>query len=443
MKKTNKGRIAAMLAAMVMMTGCGNSQGNAASEIRPESGNLAESNNIEKTEVEYVKGNGESGQEEGKEYAYSDDYKNMDKAALKIFGQCLDRDKEHNVLISPFSINLALGLVENGADGNTLSEMEKVIGGGVSVQNMNKDLRYITSKMESDKDVNWNVANSIWLNTGDNNTVNLKESYINTVSPYYDPMIVGLEFNDEAKDRINGWVNEETHEMIPTILDKPLQGRMALINAVAFEGEWDEPFSEDDILEDFDFTNYDGTTSSITMLSGEGSSYYTFGDGMGFKVDYKGGQYSFVGILPPEDVELSDYVNSLIKEDVSLTECMESESGNKVYYNFPEFKTEYSQEMSEPMKSLGMNEAFTESADFSRLNDGNAMYISQIQHKTYINVNREGTEAAAATAVMMTEGCVMNEDQPPVITLDRPFMYMIVDNTTHMPIFMGAQNVMQ
>ena len=122
---------------------------------------------------------------------------------------------------------------------------------------------------------------------------------------------------------------------------------------------------------------------------------------------------------------------------------MESESGNKVYYNFPEFKTEYSQEMSEPMKSLGMNEAFTESADFSRLNDGNAMYISQIQHKTYINVNREGTEAAAATAVMMTEGCVMNEDQPPVITLDRPFMYMIVDNTTHMPIFMGAQNVMQ
>ena len=445
MKKTNKGRIAAVLAAMVMMTGCGNSTGNSASELKPESGNLVEAGNAEKSEVEYINRLDEGEEkEEDKEYAYYSDYKNMDKAALKIFGQSLTGNDDKNVLISPFSINMAMGLVENGADGNTLSEIEKVIGGGVSVQDMNRDLRYLSSNMEADQDVNWNVANSIWLNTGNNNTVNLKDSYINSINPYYDPMVVGLDFNDGAEDKINSWVNEQTHGMIPTIINETPKGRMALINAVAFEGEWDRPFSEDDIYEDFNFTNFDGTTSSITMLSGEGSTYYKFGDGDGFKVDYKGGQYSFVGILPPEGVELSDYVNSLIEEDVSLVDCMEYGSDQTLFYYMPEFKTEYSQEMSDTMKNLGMNDAFSETdADFSKLNDGNSLYISSIMHKTYINVNREGTEAAAATEVVMTEGCIMVEDQPSVITLDRPFMYMIVDNTTNMPIFMGAQNVMQ
>ena len=444
MKKTNKGRIAAVLAAMVMMTGCGNSTGNSASELKPESGNLVEAGNAEKSEVEYINRLDEGEEkEEDKEYAYYSDYKNMDKAALKIFGQSLTGNDDKNVLISPFSINMAMGLVENGADGNTLSEIEKVIGGGVSVQDMNRDLRYLSSNMEADQDVNWNVANSIWLNTGDNNTVNLKDSYINSITPYYDPMVVGLDFQNDAESRINNWVNEQTHGMIPTIIDGTPRGRMALINAVAFEGEWDKPFTEDDVFEDFDFTNYDGTTSSITMLTGEGSKNYTFGDGIGFKVDYKGGQYSFVGILPPDGVAVSDYVNSLIEEDVSLVECMEYGSDQQLYYYMPEFKTEYSQEMSDTMQDLGMNDAFSETdADFSKLNDGNSLYISSIMHKTYINVNREGTEAAAATSVMMTEGCVMG-DLPPVITLDRPFMYMIVDNTTNMPIFMGAQNVMQ
>ncbi len=133
MKKTNKGRIAAVLAAMVMMTGCGNSTDNSASELKPESGNLVEAGNAEKSEVEYINRLDEGEEkEEDKEYAYYSDYKNMDKAALKIFGQSLTGNDDKNVLISPFSINMAMGLVENGADGNTLSEIEKVIGGGRS-----------------------------------------------------------------------------------------------------------------------------------------------------------------------------------------------------------------------------------------------------------------------------------------------------------------------
>ena len=285
MRKLGKSRIAAVLAAMVMMTGCGGSQGNSTASISPDPNNLAGSNKTEKTKVEYVNRQDESGEKPGdKECAYYSDYKDMDKAALKMLGKCVEGNPGENILISPFSIEMAFGMVENGADGNTLSEMEKVIGGGVGIQDMNRDLRYISSRMEEDQDVSWNVANSIWLNTEGGNQIKLGDDYLNTVSSYYNPEIRGLEFNDEAVKQINGWVNEETRSMIPEIIGEPPQGKMMLINAVAFEGEWNEAFSDNDICEDFDFTNADGSTASITMLYGEGNKYYTFGDGEGFKV---------------------------------------------------------------------------------------------------------------------------------------------------------------
>lgn len=446
MKKLNKRSIAAVLAAMVMMTGCGtNGTGNGgnAVEIKPSENSLVKTGNSEKVSVEYVSRMEESSDRPAdKEQAYYSDYKDMDKAALKIFAQCLETSPEDNVLVSPFSLEMGFALVENGADGNTLSEIEKVIGGGVSVNDMNRDLGYLSSRMTSDQDVKWNVANSIWVNTDGNSDVTLKDEYLNTVSSYYNPEISGLVFDDAAKDKINNWVNEETLGMIPSIIGEPPQGRMMLINAVAFKGEWNQAFDDASIIEDFVFNNNDGSKSSVTMLCGDSDKYFTFGDGEGFKVDYKGGQYSFVGILPPEGVDIKDYVQSLIDNDVSLVESMEYGSDKECSYYLPEFKTEYSHEMKPVMQNLGMNEAFIESADFSKLNNGNGLYISRVLHKTYIDVNREGTEAAAVTAIQMTEGCVMEPEDPIVINLNRPFIYMIVDNVTHMPIFLGAQTAM-
>ena len=142
---------------------------------------------------------------------------------------------------------MGLALVENGADGNNLSEMEKVIGGGLSINDMNRDLGYLSSNMTSNQDVDWNVANSIWVNTDNNRNIDLKEDYLNTVSKYYNPMVTGLPFDDAAKDQINGWVNDETYGMIPEILGETPQGRMVLVNAVAFKGEWETAFDDDHI----------------------------------------------------------------------------------------------------------------------------------------------------------------------------------------------------
>ena len=441
MKKVNKRGIAAILATMVMMTGCGTSNGGSAAEVKPEGQNLASNAKVDKANVEYVNRFDEtSDRPEDKEQAYYSDYTKMDKAALKIFAECLEENPNENVLISPFSLEMGLALVENGADGNNLSEMEKVIGGGLSINDMNRDLGYLSSNMTSNQDVDWNVANSIWVNTDNNRNIDLKEDYLNTVSKYYNPMVTGLPFDDAAKDQINGWVNDETYGMIPEILGETPQGRMVLVNAVAFKGEWETAFDDDHIYEDLEFTNADGSETNVTMLQGGCDRYFTIGDGIGFAVDYKGGDYSFIGILPPEDVEIGDYVQSLVDEDVSLVDSVEYFSTHECFYYLPEFKTEYSQEMTPTMQSLGMNEAFEEGADFSKLNDGGSLYISKIMHKTYIDVNREGTEAAAATAVEMTEGCVIADpNEPIVINLNRPFVYMIVDNTTNMPIFLGTQ----
>lgn len=444
MKRVNSSRTAAILAAMVMMTGCGSASGGTASEVKLGTNNLAAGNDVPKSNVEYVTRFDDSGDRpEDKENAYYGDYVNMDKAALKMLGKCLEAEKGGNVLISPFSIEMAFGMVENGANGNNLSEMEKVIGGGVGISDMNKDLGYLSGKMSSNQDVNWNVANSIWVNTPDSNNIRLKDDYLKTVKSYYAPVVTGLPFDDKAKDTINEWVSNETYGMIPTIIGETPQGSVMLINAVAFKGEWNEAFTDDQIIEDYEFTNDDGEISTVTMLSGECDKYFTFGRGQGFQVDYKGGEYSFVGILPPSDQTLSEFVNSLIEEDESIVEDIEFFSTKKCYYKLPEFKTEYSAEMVDPLKSLGINNAFDPDADFSKMWDGQ-LYISRVIHKTYIDVNREGTEAAAATAIEMTEGCVMeNPENPIVIELDRPFIYLVIDNETNMPIFMGAQNTMK
>ena len=148
MKKVNKRGIAAILATMVMMTGCGTSNGGSAAEVKPEGQNLAANAKVDKANVEYVNRFDEtSDRPEDKEQAYYSDYTKMDKAALKIFAECLEENPNENVLISPFSLEMGLALVENGADGNNLSEMEKVIGGGLSINDMNRDLGYLSSNM--------------------------------------------------------------------------------------------------------------------------------------------------------------------------------------------------------------------------------------------------------------------------------------------------------
>jgi Serine protease inhibitor len=375
---------------------------------------------------------------------YDDYYSNLDKAAFNIFNQCVQESKDgENILVSPASIQMALGMAATGAEGETLSEMEKVLGDSLKIGDINTALGYISNNMENAEGVEWNAANSIWMREDSGISIKPSQDYLDTIMKYYNADIFSLPFDDKAGEEMNAWVNKETKGMIPTIVEGKPDGDMHIMNALAFEGKWDDEYEDDDIIEGRTFTGYDGNASEVTMLSSTEDRYFEFGDGTGFIKNYSGGRYSFVGILPKEGVSLKDYIQSVADEKLSFRDAFLNADSGIVHLEMPEFNNKYENEMSSELQNLGMPTAFTGNAEFPGLNTERGMRISSVVHKTYIDVSREGTKAAAVTDVTLRCTGVMIVDDEISITLDRPFIYAIVDNDSGIPIFLGAENVIQ
>ena len=369
-------------------------------------------------------------------------------SALRLFYADLEKEPEKNVLISPVSILFALGMTENGADGNTLTEMEQVLSGGIGVQELNPVMYSLNQKLSAAQDVSWNVADSIWVKN--DGSVTLREQFVTDAVSYYDADIVMAPFDQTTVADINGWVNENTHEMIPSIInDISPDDRMYLINAMAFEGDWAEEYEETQVREGMEFLNADGSTSEVTMLRSEESEYFYLGDGVGFKKDYKGGEYSFIGILPPEDQTVDEYMAAIVSgkgKNNSLSYAVtHTKKDVPVYVGIPEFTLDYDTQMSGLLTELGMPSAFSGDADFRKMvsEDSDPLHIGSVLHKTHIEVDRKGTRAAAVTAVVMQTNGIMTGPEPVNVVLDRPFVYGIVDNETGLPIFLGCVNFME
>ena len=357
-------------------------------------------------------------------------------------------DKNKNILISPMSIQTALGMAELGAEGKTLEQMEQYVNGGLSEEELRGAMENLSTHMKSSGDVNWNVANSLWFKNDQKAT--LKEAYLNDVVSYYHSDVFYAPFNTQTVNDINGWVNRETHEMIPTILDEiPEEAYMYLINAIAFEAEWQEPYEEDQITENRVFINADGSESMVNMLNSSEGRYFSLQGGEGFIKPYQGGEYSFVGILPKEGQTPEEYMKKLSSSGEDLAKALREADYEEVKVRIPEFSMDYKIELSETYKALGMTVPFDQDlAEFHKMMEatGNDLYqvwIGKILHKTHVEVDRKGTKAAAVTAVEMdlvTSAMPMKEK---MIFLDRPFVYAIVDNATGYPIFLGVQNSME
>ena len=356
---------------------------------------------------------------------------------------------DQNVCISPVSVELAFGMAESGAGGNTLSQIESVVGGGIAIDEMSPLLYDLSTRMKNAPDVDWNVANSIWLK--DEGIYELIPEFASKASSWYDAQVWKAPFNDTTLNDINGWVDHETRGMIPNILDKISdEARMYIINALAFEAEWLNEYEDRQIYDDMDFTNADGSISKVTMLHSGESRYFELNGGTGFLRDYKGGQYSFMGLLPGEGVDLDDYIKDLADSNADISEAIRNTKGGNVVVEIPEFTFDYDIEMSAILQSMGMTDAFDpELADFNNMlceqnGDPHPVCISSVIHKTHIEVDRKGTRAAAATAIEMTDGCtsVAEPIEYIFVILDRPFIYGIIDNETGLPVFLGCVNQM-
>lgn len=344
-----------------------------------------------------------------------------------------------NVLISPQSVLSALSMTANGAGGDCLSEMETVLCGAHSIDEHNQYMYTYIEELNQSENVEFNVANSVWIKD-DEEAIQVNEEFVQKCTDYYDAEIYMAEFDDSTVEDINSWVSEETEKMIPTLLNEiPAEAVMYLINAIAFEGEWATEYEDNQIIEDSEFTNFKGDSENVNMLSSTEGFFVQDEKSKGFIKPYKDGKYAFMAILPEENISVSEYIESMTGD--SFINMYNNREYKDVIVKLPEFTYEYETELSPYLSAMGMGNAFTESADFSNMAvTANPLYISKVLHKTFIQVDRHGTKAAAVTSVeMVTESCAEYEE-PEYVILDRPFIYSIIDTETGLPIFIGVLN---
>lgn len=353
--------------------------------------------------------------------------------AVRLFQAGAEDDK--NTLISPLSVLSALAMTANGAKENTLSQMEAVFG--MSTNELNEYLHsYITALPQGEK-YKLNLANSIWFT--DDERFMVKEEFLQTNADYYGANIYKAPFNDTTLKDINQWVKEKTDGMIPEILDKIAEDEiMYLINALAFEAEWDNIYTSGDVQNRI-FTTEEGQEQNAEFMYGEEHAYLEDKDATGFIKYYKDHKYAFVALLPNEGISVNEYVKGLTGEN--LNRVLEKPQNVTVNTAMPKFETEYDVEMSEVLCEMGMPDAFHgDKANFTNLGTstkGN-IYINRVLHKTFISVGEHGTKAGATTAIAMADTCAAVAEEPKSVYLDRPFVYMLIDCESSVPFFCGT-----
>ena len=353
--------------------------------------------------------------------------------AIRLFKASNENGK--NTLISPLSVLCALAMTANGAEEETLAQMEEVLG--MTTDELNLYLySYMKNLPQGDK-YKLSLANSIWFTEDERFTVN--QDFLQTNADYYGADIYKAPFDKQTLKDINNWVKQNTDGMIPEILDQiPPEAIMYLVNALAFEAEWSEIYEKHQV-KDGEFTKEDGTKQDVKFMYGSEGTYFEDEKATGFMKRYKGGKYAFVAMLPNEGVSVSEYIASLDGE--SLNALLANPQYATVRTSIPKFETEYKVEMSDILQSMGMTEAFDMyNADFEGLGtstDGN-IYISRVLHKTFISVGEKGTKAGAATIVEMKDGAAAEPTEPKEVYLDRPFVYMLVDCENNIPFFIGT-----
>lgn len=349
-----------------------------------------------------------------------------------------------NVLISPESVSIAMTMAGTGAGGTTKEEIYKVLGNGLSCEDYESMLSYMEEHLKSENVV-FNSANSIWIRD-DKDRIQVKDEFLNKNKSYFDAEAYMAPFNADTTNEINGWVDVKTNHMIPKVIDDISDSSvMYIINAIAFEAEWDEEYKEEQI-QDKTFTNSKGEAEDAKMLCSSENIYLSGKDATGVVKPYKGGEYAFMAILPNENINIADYVNSL--DGKTLTDMYNTRTNETVITQIPKFTYDYDTLLNESLQELGINEAFKPQADFSNMADttSSLLYIDKVIHKTHIELDEKGTKAAAVTAVVMTDSatCSLDDVAPPKeVILDRPFLYGIIDTNTGLPLFLGVVNTIK
>ena len=342
---------------------------------------------------------------------------------------------DSNAVLSPLSASMALGMALNGADGETWSAMRAALRlDGMTEADIDRgyhDLMTLLGGLDSRTEIR--VANSMWADR----SLTLAPAFVEAGRTFFDAEVATLDFRrPEAVDRINGWVDQATRGRIPRLLEEVSSDEVLfLINAIYFKGKWRAPFDRSDTREG-SFHAADGGSHTVPLMRLEETLRYAEGDGyQAVDLLYGSGAFAMTVLLPRGDGTPAELVAGLSAERwLELTDTFEE---RLVTLTLPRFRLEYGRKLLDDLAQLGMGVAFTPAADFHRISDvgPDRLYITRVDQKTFIEVNEEGTEAAAATAVGIGR---TSAPEPVEMRVDRPFAFAIRERLSGAILFLGV-----
>lgn len=344
--------------------------------------------------------------------------------------------EDKNLFFSPFSTYLALMIAYEGTRSNTKNEFDKVL----HIENpyLLNDLEGFSSNLVTWQDSSnfLNISNAIWIQ----DKYKIESTYLNNVQKY-DADVKSIDFikKQEAVFEINNWVSEKTNNLIKNILnpnDINEYTRLVISNAIYFIGKWADEF-ERRLTKPDDFYSISNEVVQIDFMNKTEFQKYFENDEFQFiSIPYKGHDKSFCIILPQKRYGLIEIENKL--DEALLNKIFNNLEYPKVILSIPKFKLETSYSLNKPLENLGLKTAFTVNADFSGITTEEPLMINKINHKAYIEIDEEKTEAAASTIVAMTMSSIKGPtSKPKTFKADHPFVFLILDNKTKGIIFMG------
>ncbi|WP_199621776.1 serpin family protein [Paenibacillus alkalitolerans] len=356
---------------------------------------------------------------------------------LSLYKELFQSDGDENVLISPLSIATALSMTYNGAAGSTKTAMEEALQlKGLTLDDINAGNRILKFVLEhTDPDVELSIANSLWAKEG----MAFHKTFLDNNRTYYDAEVTSLDLTASgAPGKINSWVTEKTKGKIENIVEGPIDPLtvLFLINAIYFKGDWTDPFPEN-ATSDGDFVTGSGASVQVPMMGREGEFEYKETDGyQAVRLPYGKETLRMVVYVPKESSGLDSMMFALLAADPG--QLADGFAKTEGHLRMPRFKLEYKSALNDALEALGMGIAFdSEQANFENMaNIPPNLYIANVLHKTFIEVNEKGAEAAAVTSVEgRAESAPANFFR---MEVNRPFFFTIEDGATGSMLFMGS-----
>lgn len=355
---------------------------------------------------------------------------------IRLFQEIVESEADTNIFISPLSISMALGMTLNGANGVTYDAMQSTLGfAGLTNQQINEAYQNLLNILSNlDPKVQFQIANSIWYRQG----IEFEAKFIDLNKTYFDAEVQALDFNQPtAANTINEWIESKTNSRIKNMIQPPIDPLtiMFLVNAIYFKGTWTYQFDEAQTRDDH-FYLPDGSRQPCKMMSQR--SQYNYWDSGEFQVidlPYGDGDFVTTIFLPHTDQTLHNLITEMTPQKLQL--WLSKMQPDSVTLYLPRFKLDYKIKLNDVLTMMGMGHAFGKNADFTKLYAPGGVFISKVLHKSFLEINEEGTEAAAATIVEITFTSAEGGSHQITMNINRPFLFLIRDRVSNSILFVG------